>query len=98
MEDRECVSAEQRQRARNEIHQIANSAILAITGPLHTCNRTPGWRRVAFINMTDTSYDCSTGDIIFGHLPLDYQWWTHAILPKYALATHILITIVFLHD
>ena len=27
----------------------------------HTCNGTPGWRRVAFINMTDTSYNCPTG-------------------------------------
>ena len=30
-------------------------------GWLHTCNGTPGWRRVAFINMTDTSYNCPTG-------------------------------------
>ena len=41
------------ERARNEVHQII--AILATTGQLHTCNGTPGWRRVAFINMTDTS-------------------------------------------
>ena len=27
----------------------------------YTCNGTPGWRRVAFINMTDTSYNCPTG-------------------------------------
>ena len=53
---------EERERARNEIHQIANSAILAIaTGHIHTCNGTPGWRCVAFINMTDTSYNCPTG-------------------------------------
>ena len=26
-----------------------------------TCNGTPGWRRVAFIDMTDTSYNCPTG-------------------------------------
>ena len=26
-----------------------------------TCNGTPGWRRIAFINMTDTSYSCPTG-------------------------------------
>ena len=59
--DCQCASVEDRERARNEIHQIANSAILATTGPLHTCNGTPGWRRVAFINMTDTSYNCPTG-------------------------------------
>ena len=54
-----------RNKARNNIHQIANSAILLAakiaTGHIHTCNGTPGWRRVAFINMTDTSYDCPTG-------------------------------------
>ena len=27
----------------------------------YTCNGTPGWRCVAFINMTDTSYNCPTG-------------------------------------
>ena len=59
--DCQCASAEERERARNEIHQIANSAILATTGHIHTCNGTPGWRRVAFINMTDTSYNCPTG-------------------------------------
>ena len=59
--DCQCASVEDRERARNEIHQIANSAILATTGHIHTCNGTPGWRRVAFINMTDTSYNCPTG-------------------------------------
>ena len=54
----QCASAEERGRIRNEIDQIANSAILATV-----CNGTPGlsWRRVAFINMTDTSYNCPTG-------------------------------------
>ena len=58
-----CPPMEERERARNRIHQIANSAILAAiaTGHIHTCNGTPGWRRVAFINMTDTSYNCPTG-------------------------------------
>ena len=28
---------------------------------MYTCSGTPGWRRVAFINMTDTSYNCPTG-------------------------------------
>ena len=61
--DCQCASVEGRERARNEIHQIANSAILATTGHIYryTCNGTPGWRRVAFINMTDTSYNCPTG-------------------------------------
>ena len=61
-DDGQCPSAEAIERARNEIHQIANSIILTATGhQLHTCNGTPGWRRVAFINMTDTSYNCPTG-------------------------------------
>ena len=58
--DQQCPSMEERERARNEIRQIATSAILAVTGPLHTCSGTPGWRRVTFINMTDTSYNCPT--------------------------------------
>ena len=63
MKGRECAPIEEREKARNEIHQIANSAILAATGHIYryTCNGTPGWRRVAFINMTDTSYNCPTG-------------------------------------
>ena len=57
--DQQYPSEEARERIRNE---IVNSAISAITGhQLHTCNGTPGWRRVAFINMTDTSYNCPTG-------------------------------------
>ena len=59
-DDWQCPPNEERERARNRIHQIANSAIL---GHIYryTCNGTPGWRRVAFINMTDTSYNCPTG-------------------------------------
>ena len=60
-DDWQCASMEEREAMRNEIHQIANSAILNATGLIHTCNGIPGWRRVAFINMTDTSYDCPTG-------------------------------------
>ena len=60
-DDQQCALIKETGRARNEIHQIANSAILAATVYIHTCNGTPGWRRVAFINMTDTSYNCPTG-------------------------------------
>ena len=62
-DDEQCPSAEERERARNEIHQTANSVIIVAiaTGHILTCNVTPGWRRVAFINMTDTSYNCPTG-------------------------------------
>ena len=55
-DDWQCPSTEERDRARNELHQIASSAIVSTI-----CNGTPGWRRVAFINMTDTSYNCPTG-------------------------------------
>ena len=55
-DDCQYPTMEERERARNEIHQIANSVITSTV-----CNGTPGWRRVAFINMTDTSYNCPTG-------------------------------------
>ena len=64
-DDWQCPSMEERERARNKIHQIAASvivrAVATITGHIHTCNGTPGWRRVAFIDMTDTNYNCPTG-------------------------------------
>ena len=55
-DDWQCPSVEERERARNEIYQIVDSVIAS-----SVCNGTPGWRRIAFINMTDTSYDCPTG-------------------------------------
>jgi hypothetical protein len=60
----ESVPQKRKEREqRSEIHQIANSAILTTTAAIysHTCDGTPGWRRVAFINMTDTSYNCPAG-------------------------------------
>ena len=59
--DLQCPSVEEREATRNEIIQIANSAILNATGLIPSCSGTPGWRRVAFINMTDSSYNCPTG-------------------------------------
>ena len=58
--DGQCPSMEERERAINE---IKNEIIASVTGNnlIDTCNGTPGWRRVAFINMTDTSYNCPTG-------------------------------------
>ena len=47
-DDGQCPSVE---RARNEIRETIISSFC----------RGPEWRRVAFINMTDTSYDCPTG-------------------------------------
>ena len=51
----QCALIEERERARNEIHQLAMSVVSS------TYNGTPGWRCVAFVNMTDTSYNCPTG-------------------------------------
>ena len=59
----QCPLVEERERARNELYQFAASVIANATNvtSIYTCNGTPGWRRVAFINMTDTSYNCPTG-------------------------------------
>ena len=54
--DWQCPLVEERETARNELHQIASSVIASTI-----CNGTPGWRRVAFVNMTDTSYNCPAG-------------------------------------
>ena len=58
----QCPSVEERERVRNEIHQLVNETVYDIVASYsHTCNGTPGWKRIAFINMTDTSYSCPTG-------------------------------------
>ena len=59
-DNQRCASVGERERARNEIHR---TTILATSSHIYryTCNGTPGWKRIAFINMTDTSYNCPTG-------------------------------------
>ena len=59
----QCPSAEERETVRNEIYQTVVSAIAStFTIPgTYSCNDSPGWRRIAFINMTNTSYNCPTG-------------------------------------
>ena len=52
--DGQCLSMEERERARNRINRISTQVIAS------TCSRL-GWRRVAFINMTATSYNCPIG-------------------------------------
>ena len=55
----QCPSMEKRE---STINEIINEIITSVSGnKTYICNRTPGWRRVAFINMTDTSYNCPTG-------------------------------------
>ena len=58
--DSQCPSME-KERVLNEIHQIIDQVLTASVTDTYTCNGTPGWRCVAFINMTDTSYNCPTG-------------------------------------
>ena len=50
----ECALIKERERALNEIHQEVYSSL----ENTYTCNGTPGWRRVDFINMTDTNDTC----------------------------------------
>ena len=60
----QCPSAEERETVRNEIHQTVDSTIASTftrTPDTYSCKGSPGWSRVAFINMTDTSYNCPTG-------------------------------------
>ena len=60
----QCPSMEERERVRNEIHQLVNETVymyVVASQYSHTCNGTPGWKRIAFMNMTDTSYSCPTG-------------------------------------
>ena len=52
----QCSSVEERERVRNEIHQLVKDSLHS-----YTCKDTPGWRQIAFINMTDTNYSCPTG-------------------------------------
>ena len=65
--DGQCPSVEERERAKNKISRIAFLVGIAVTNTYtdtytdaytdaYTCNGTPGWRRVAFVNMTETSY------------------------------------------
>ena len=53
--DWQCPSMEDRERARNQISVITSQVIVSV------CHGTPGWRHIAFINMTNTSYSCPTG-------------------------------------
>ena len=55
----QCPSNEERERAINEIHEAVDGVISSYVPDI--CNGTTGWRRVAFINMTDTSHRCPPG-------------------------------------
>ena len=60
----QCSPMENREMVKCEIFEIVKQYVQEIAASysnLYTCNGTPGWRRVAFIDMTDTSYNCPTG-------------------------------------
>ena len=55
----QCPSNEERERAINEIHQTVGNVLSSYVPDI--CDGTTGWRRVAFINMTDTTHSCPPG-------------------------------------
>ena len=57
-DNNQCPSVEERDMKLTELNRQVRSLLPSST---FTCNGTPGWRRVVFINMTDTSYDCPPG-------------------------------------
>ena len=59
--DWDCPSKEEREQIRNQIKMITSQVIASV------CNGTPGWRRVAFINMTNNSYNCPSGLNLTSH-------------------------------
>ena len=62
--ERRCLSTGRRENILNEFRQNIKSIVFTIINygsTVFTCGRTPGWRRLAFINMTNTSYNCPTG-------------------------------------
>ena len=59
---RQCSPMEDREMVKREIFEIVKQSVQEIAASYsYTCNGTPGWRRVAYINMTDTNYNCPTG-------------------------------------
>jgi hypothetical protein len=47
--------------------QISTTTATATLSPppaIYSCKGTTGWRRIAFINMTDTSYSCPSGLVL----------------------------------
>ena len=56
----QCPSNEERERVINEIHETVGSVISSYVPDV--CGKSAtGWRRVAFINMTDTTHSCPHG-------------------------------------
>ena len=57
-----CPSTAEREKALYGLRQkYADTSLISAAEALtavYTCNGTTGWRRIVFINMTDTSYSC----------------------------------------
>ena len=76
--DGQCPSLEKESSTKWNLASVIASEVLVVqatdqstaaptSDPTYTCNGTQGWRRVAFINMTDTSYNCPTGLSLTSH-------------------------------
>ena len=63
-EQGQCPSLQERERVRAEISAEVREILSA---PLYSCNGSPGWRRVGFVNMTDSSQDCPPGLNLTSH-------------------------------
>ena len=63
-EQGQCPSLQERERVRAEISAEVREMLSA---PLYSCNGSPGWRRVGFVNMTDPSQDCPPGLNLTSH-------------------------------
>lgn len=57
----QCPPSEDIERAQNEIYQNVSSIVDRFLAYRYSCNGSPGWKRVEFINMSDTSYNCPPG-------------------------------------
>ena len=76
-DDWQCASVEEKEKTRNKIHQRVDSVItttftMPTTAAVTTLSTMidcsgPGWRHVAFVNMSDTSYNCPTGLNLTSH-------------------------------
>ena len=63
-EQGQCPSLQERERVRAEINAEVREIL---SGAVYSCNGSPGWRRVGFVNMTDPSQDCPPGLTLTSH-------------------------------
>ena len=63
-EQGQCPSLQERERM---IAEISAEMREILSGAVSSCNGSPGWRRVGFVNMTDPSQDCPPGLNLTSH-------------------------------